>query len=135
MFESFIQPVADIAADVFGGVASIINPVERREIHPAPTDGSHAASGPVCPAGRTDRVVVLHGHCRSNKGRSSALNSSFLSGGRRTTSSVNFRSHSCKSDVFRGLCRLLIFRTGGFALTGRVLTAVRDVGISQQQFV
>ena len=59
MFESFIQPVADIAANVLGGVASLINPVEG-EIHPAPTDGRVTLPQDLFAQPGADRVVVLH---------------------------------------------------------------------------
>jgi len=69
MFESFIQPVADIAANVLGDVASLINPVEG-EIHPAPTDGRVTLPQDLFaqPGAQTEWWYYT-GHCRSDKGR------------------------------------------------------------------
>lgn len=69
MIESFINSVADAAAGVLGGVASLINPVDG-DLHPAPTDGRvDLPQDLFAQAGAQTEWWYYTGHCRSNKGR------------------------------------------------------------------
>lgn len=69
MFESLIQPAADLAANVLGSVAAIINPVEG-ELKSPPTDGTITLPQDLFaqPGAQTEWWYYT-GHCRSNKGR------------------------------------------------------------------
>ena len=69
MFESFFRPVIDIAADVLGGVAELINPVDG-DLHPAPADGRVVLPDDLFaqPGAQTEWWYYT-GHCRSNKDR------------------------------------------------------------------
>src|SRR3954468_24564077 len=69
MFESFFQPVIDLAASVLSGVASIVNPVEG-SVHPAPTDGRITLPQDLfAQPGVQTEWWYYTGHCRSDKGR------------------------------------------------------------------
>ena len=69
MFESFINPIADFAANVLGSVAAIINPVEG-ELKPSPNDGTvNLPQDLFAQPGAQTEWWYYTGHCRSNKGR------------------------------------------------------------------
>ena len=69
MFESLIEPIADIAANVLGSAAAIINPVEA-ELKSPPTDGTvNLPQDLFAQPGAQTEWWYYTGHCRSNKGR------------------------------------------------------------------